>query len=297
MMQVRNSIEQLLQDARYAVRTMANNRPFTILAILSLALGIGANTAIFSFVDAILIRSLPVQDPRSLVILKWRAKDRPGVLHSSSGTSYRDPELGFTSASLPYATLELFQAQTSVFGKVFGFRNAGRLNMLVRGQAGLSDGFYVTGDFFSGLGVVPVAGRVLGADDDRPGVSSTLVISYRLWQSRFGGSADAVGQAVLINNKPFTIVGVTAPDFFGIDAQRTPDVYLPMQTQVLFELPGAPFSGKQFSDPNLYGLEMMGRLQPGVRIEQAGQALEGLCGPQGAFDACTLKMRPFPFQG
>src|SRR5207244_13393510 len=99
------------------------------------------------------------------------------------------------------------------------------------------------------------------------------VISHRRGQSRFGGSADIIGEAVSINNKPFMIAGVTPPDFFGVDAQRTPDIYLPMQTRVLFELPGSPFSGKQFSDRNFYWLEMMGRIRPGIRTEQAGQAL------------------------
>src|SRR5262249_14149747 len=132
--------EQLGQDLRYAFRTMAANRLFTLLAISSLALGIGANTAIYSFMDAILLRSLPVSDPESLVVLNWQAKAyRRGdfVMQSSSGTTYEDPKSGVTAGMFPYPAFEFFRKNDAIFSVVFGHfpsSQARRLNLTFHGQ-------------------------------------------------------------------------------------------------------------------------------------------------------------------
>src|SRR5437868_1199404 len=178
--------EQLGQDLHYALRTMANNKAFTALAALSLALGIGANTAIYSFMDSILLRSLPVQDPQSLVMLNTRSQPRsasPGqakgkqakresVMHSSmttSGSSFNDPKTGFNGGVFPYAAFELFQKSDSIFSSIFAYYGAGPLNLSIKGQADVANGEYVSGDFFRGLGVPPAAGRLITADDDKVG--------------------------------------------------------------------------------------------------------------------------------
>src|SRR5215831_6082884 len=126
----------MLQDLRYALRAMRNNKLFTAMAVLSLALGIGANTAIYSFMEAILLRSLPVGDPHRLVVFNWRAKDFPAVSHNFSGNNHKDPGIGMTSNTLTYPSFELFRG-SNVFSSVFAFTNAGRLNVIVGGRAEL----------------------------------------------------------------------------------------------------------------------------------------------------------------
>ncbi len=270
--------EQLVQDLRYALRTMNNNRAFTALAVLSLALGIGANTAIYSFMDSILLRSLPVKDPESLVMLNWRAKARvfePGhdafVMHGQhtrSDSSYNDPQKGFTGAIFPYAAFELFQKEDSVFTTVFAHYQPTPFNLSIKGQADVASGEFVSGGFFQGLGVPSAAGRSIVAEDDRTGAEPVAVLSYSLSQTRFGGPAQAVGQSILINNIPFTVVGVAPPEFFGVNPGIAPDFYLPMHTNLLL---GATVAG-WYLNPNVYWIEVMARLRPGVSLAQAQAA-------------------------
>src|SRR2546425_470117 len=203
--------EQLLQDLRYAVRMMAGQPLFTGMAALSLALGIGANTAIYSFMDAILMRALPVRDPDSLVVLNWHSKGHPPVAHSFSGSTFEDPRTGYTSPNFPYPAFELLRDDSTVFSTVFGFNGAGRLNVQIKGQADLATGQYVSGAFFGGLGVPPAAGRLIDDNDDRAGAAPVAVISFGYAQRRFGEIARAVDQSILINDNAFTIAGGAAP--------------------------------------------------------------------------------------
>jgi macrolide transport system ATP-binding/permease protein len=271
------ALEQLAQDVRYAFRTMAANRLFSALVVLCLALGIGANTAIYSFMDSILLRSLPVSDPDSLVVLNWNAKGtgmaRDFVMQRMSGDTWGDATSGETSGMFPYEAFELFRRNDSVFSSVFAYyqpREAKQLNLAIKGEADLASGITVSGDYFRGLGVVPAAGRLIVADDDRVGATAVVVISHALSQARFGGPANAVGQPVLINNLPFTVSGVAPPKFFGVDPAEAPDVYLPMHAN---ELLGAAdqfgFRAKRYLDPNDYWMQVMGRLRPGVSPVQA----------------------------
>jgi macrolide transport system ATP-binding/permease protein len=273
-------LEQLGQDLRYAFRTMAANRLFTFLAVSSLALGIGANTAIYSFMDAILMRSLPVPDPESLVVLNWHAKAtgwRDSVMQSMSGSTYGDPKSGVTAGIFPFPAFELFRKYDSVFSTVFAhFRSwqAKNLNLTVKGQAGIATGECVSGDYFGGLRVPPAAGRLILPDDDRPGAPAVAVVSHAFSERRFGGAAYAAGQSVLINNLPFTVVGVTPPEFFGVDPAAAPDVYLPIHTN---ELLGAGnqfgFRPEAYLDGHYYWVQVMGRLRPGVSLAQAQAVL------------------------
>lgn len=277
--------EQLIQDLRYAVRAMANNRMFSTLAVVSLALGIGANTAIFSFMDAILMRSLPVRDPQSLVTLNLRAQIRRsptgakslGVMHAgmtTSGSSYTDPKTGYTSGAVPYPAFELFRRSNSIFSSAFGYYAARNLNVMVKGQAGLANAEYVSGEFFSGLGVIPATGRLIAPDDDRAGSPAGAVLGFGFCQRRFGSPAGALGETILVNNVPFTVIGVAPPNFFGVDPAAPPDLYLPIHANLLLEA-GLGFSGtaERYLDPNFYWIEVMGRLRPGVTMAQAQAAL------------------------
>ncbi len=258
--------EQFLQDVRYAVRVMARQPLFTAMALLSLALGIGANTAIYSFMDAILLRALPVRNPESLVVLKWRSTDRPAVVHSLSGTNFRDPKTGYSSGNFPFPAYELLRANSPLFSSLFAFNGAGRLTVLIQGHADLANGQYVSGEYFSGLGVSPAAGRLIGAADDRAGAPPVVVLGFAYAQRRFGDVSTSLGQSILINNTPFIVAGVSAPEFFGVNPAGPQDVYLPMRAHLSNE-PVAT------GNPNRYWVEMMGRLQPGVTLEQAQTAL------------------------
>jgi predicted permease len=269
--------EQVAQDVRYALRTMARNRGFTALAALSLALGIGANTSIYSFMESILLRSLPISDPASLVVIKWRSgsinrasgQESNFVMKSVDGRINREGS-GVTAGIFPFPAFELLQdASGPVLSSLFAYFPAGKLNVMVNGEAELAQGEYVSGDFFGGLTVLPAAGRLLVADDDRAGAMPVAVIGMGYSLRRFGGAANAVGQPVLINNVAFTVVGVTPSGFFGVEPGANPDVYLPMHANLLFE----PEAAEIYLDQNHYWLGVMGRLRPGVSRVQAEAAL------------------------
>ena len=277
--------EQLTQDLRYAFRTMVNNKTFTALAALSLALGIGANAAIFSFMDAILLRSLPVKDPESLVMLNWHIKGAPfpkdwtkgsaTVVHAMSGSIYEDPKSGSTAGILPFPAFEVFQKNDASFSSVFAFRKAGRLNLTLKGQADIVSGEYVSGDYFRGLGIVPAAGRLLTPDDDRARAQAVAVVSFSFSQARFGGAANAAGQSIRVNDVSFTVVGVAAPEFFGADPGEAPDVYLPLHANLLLEAYPSGGPAAMYRDEHYYWLLVMARLRPGISRAQAQTALAG----------------------
>jgi macrolide transport system ATP-binding/permease protein len=268
-------LEQLVQDVRYAFRTMAANKTFSALAILSLALGIGTNTAIYSFMDSILLRSLPVSNPESLVVLNWHNKvpSRGTVLHGGSGEIYTDPKTGSTAGIFPFPAYELLQKSDAVFSSVFAYYPTRPVNLMVKGQAELASGEYVSGDYFRGLAVPPAAGRVIIPDDDRIGAPAIAVLSFAYSQKRFGDAASAPGQSILINNVPFTVAGVAPPGFFGVDPATAPDFYIPLHSNFLLQQKGPGDLAKSYLERNYYWIEMMARLRPGVSLVQAQAAL------------------------
>jgi predicted permease len=283
-------VEQLGQDLSYAWRVLAASKAFSALAILSLALGIGANTAIFSFMDAMLLRSLPVPDPQSLATLAWHTARQE--MHGSNrhDDSYTDPNGGFVGGIFAYPAFELLQRDTSVFTTVFGYQGAGDLHLGVKGQAEIAKGEYVSGNYFSGLGVSAAAGRLIGPDDDRAGAPAVAVISDGLSEARFGGPANAPGQSMLVDNIPFTVVGVTRPEFFGADPNARPAVYVPMHTNLLLQA-GNKYAraAERYTDANYDWVVTMARLRPGVSAAQAQAAL----GPAfSAWKAATDTKRP-----
>jgi macrolide transport system ATP-binding/permease protein len=268
-------LEQLAQDIRYAFRTMAANKTFSALAILSLALGIGANTAIYSFMDSILLRSLPVSNPESLVVLNWHNKvlARGTVLHGGSGDIHSDPKTGSTAGTFPFPAYELFQKSDALFSSLFAYYPTRQVNLMVKGQAELASGEYVSGDYFRGLAVPPAAGRVTIPDDDRVGAPAVAVLSFAYSQRRFGDAASAPGQSILINNVPFTVAGVAPPGFFGVDPAVAPDFYIPLHSNFLLQQTGRGDLAKEYLDRNDYWIEMMARLRPGVSLTQAQSVL------------------------
>jgi hypothetical protein len=143
------------------------------------------------------------------------------------------------------------------------------LNLVAENQSEIADAQLVSGGFYAGLGVPPAAGRLIGDDDDRSGAAPVAVLSYRYWQNRFAANPAAIGRAILINNTPFTIVGVSAPGFFGVNPETDPKIYLPLHAGPLLAANPADEQKRRFIDSNSYWLEMMGRLRPGVSTSQA----------------------------
>ncbi len=270
-------LSELGQDVRYGCRTMMANKAFTVLAVLLLALGIGANTAIYSLMEAILLRSLPVADPESLVVLNWRSpppqnanKEWVHVMHGVQGLAWPGDKGIMVSGMFPYDAFEKLRTENPVFSTLFGYFNGLKHNLTVRGQASVAGAEYVTGEYFRGLAVSPAAGRLIGSEDDRPGAAPVAVISFATSQNRFGGPPNAIGQLILVDNTPFTVIGVAPPEFFGVDPEVAPDIYLPLHTNLLVDVADA---ARMYADGNFYWIEMMGRLRPGVSMAQAQAAL------------------------
>ena len=265
-------LERLVQDVRYALRSMAHHKAFTLLVASSLALGIGANTAIYSFMDGILLRPLPVRDPHALVVMKWRAKEyslaTSGMMWSTDGSSF-DPATGTLSSIFPYGALQVFDEADQVVETAFGYTSSNRLALSAQGLTEPGKGQFVTGRYFTGIGVSALAGRLIQDSDDVLGAPPVAVISQR-YSRRFGSPQGAVGQTVRINEKPFLVVGVVPSAFFGAEPGAIPDVYIPMRTDAMFE---AGPASRKYSDEHLYWLEVMARLKPGVSVEQAQAAL------------------------
>lgn len=264
-------VEQLFQDLRYAARTMLKNPAFTALAALSLALGIGANTAIYSLMDAVMMRWLPVRDPGSLALLQWHTKHGldDSVVQTASGHFDDDSKLGRVGGIFPYPAFEELRKSTDVFSTLFAYHPARNVTVMVGGGAQVANGEYVSGDFFRGLGVVPEAGRLLGADDDHIG-TGVVALSYGFAQRYFGDAAGAAGQKIFLNNVPFTVAGVTPPGFYGVDLGSAPEFYLPLHADVALN-PAREGKSSQASylDQHYYWIEMMGRLRPGITLQQA----------------------------
>jgi predicted permease len=267
-------LDQLTQDVRFAFRTMWRNRTVTAVSALTLALGIGANTAIYSFMDAMLMRSLPVSDPQSLVTLAWKTNRRE--MHGSNrhNVNYNDSDGGWVGGIFSYPAFDFLQRDTPVFATVFGYQGAGDLHLSVNNQAAIVSGEYVSGNYFTGLGVRPASGRLIAPDDDRAGAPAVAVISYALSRARFGGPAAAPGQSILLDNIPFTVVGVTPPEFFGADPNALPAVYVPLHTNLLLQ--GEDVNARvaeRYADPGFDWVVPMARLRPGVTAAQAQAAL------------------------
>lgn len=263
--------EQFAQDLRYALRNMASNKTFSALAILSLALGIGANTAIFSFMDSILLRSLPADHPERLVILSFWTKENEVHRMNLHDDSFLPAKTGYADSVFSYPAFAMFKGNNRIFSDVFGYQGAGDLHFAAGDRAEIARTEYVTGNYFQALGVPPAAGRLIMRDDDRAGASPVAVISYALSQLRFGSAENAPGKSVLINQHPFTLIGVAPRQFSGADPGMAPDIYIPIHTVQTLE--GEGVAQQSFNDPNTEWVVTMARLRPGISRAQAQAVL------------------------
>src|SRR5262245_30072251 len=245
----------MFQDMRFGARMLLKHPGFTCVAALTLALGIGANTAIFSLIDAVLLKRLPVKQPEQLVLLR-HADNRATV------------------TPFGYRTYKQFRDQNQVFSGVLGYYPL-RLTVSVEGQPEPAvAGQLVSGNYYSVLGVRAALGRTIVPDDDRaPGESPVCVLSYNYWRRRFAGDAAVVGKTIHLSGAPFTIIGVTPPEFFGLEVGSSLDISVPlmMQQQVM---PG--IESYVGSDSGRPVITVMGRLRPGATMPQAQAGLSAL---------------------
>ncbi len=265
----------LFEDVRYGLRMLAKNPGFTFIAILTLALGIGANTAIFSLLNQVLLRRLPVRNPAELVVLK-----SPGPKHGHVWSDGDDSEI------FSYPLYKGLAKNTAVFDGVMA-RYQFSAAIASHGQTDRGSGELVTGNYFEVLGVRPALGRVLSlADDDAQGAHPVLVLSHAYWTRHFGGDAGALNQTILVNNTEMTIVGVAQTGFSGIQVGQTPDIFVPMTMKGQM----TPIRNG-LDDWNDSFLAVLARLKTGVSKEQAEAGINvdypGLLEQQAA----TLKLR------
>ncbi|HWB96437.1 MAG TPA: ABC transporter permease, partial [Bryobacteraceae bacterium] len=248
-----SSLEHLWQDLRYAARMLRKTPAFTAVALLSLALGIGANTAIFSLLNAMLLRLLPIPNPQQVVQLTYTfPPNRPGDWNSYFG----------------YPHLERFRKQARTLTGVFGGTGLNRVNVGWRGTAGLAQCDAYTGNFFSVMGVAPQRGRLFVPEDDREG-ADVAVLSDAYWRSRFAADPAMVGQTILIDQVPFTVIGIAPPKFSIYLSKTTRDLWVPLHA--LDRLTRDP---DRWQAPFNSWLMIAGRLRPGVSIRQAEAELD-----------------------
>jgi putative ABC transport system permease protein len=243
-----------MHDIRLAIRSLRATPIVSIVAVLSLALGIGANTAIFSLVNSLLLRTLPVAQPGRLIVVN-------------------EANTPFGGSTWTYAIWDNIRQRSQAFDGAFAWSST-RFNLAQGGEQKPVDGMYVSGQYFTALGVPALVGRTIIEDDDTRGGGkdgAVAVISYAFWQRQFGGTADAVGQTLVVERVPFTIVGITPPEFFGSEIGRAFDVAIPLGTEPLIR-------GKEsnLDRRSSWWLTVMLRLKPGQSIETATAALRGM---------------------
>jgi putative ABC transport system permease protein len=250
-------IDTAVADVRYALRSLRSTPAFSLVAVLSLALGIGANTAIFSILDAVLLKSLPVSHPDELV----------AVTRREHGDSFTNP------------LWEALRNRQDVFSGAFAFGDD-NFNLTNGGEARRIKGTYVSGDFFSTLGVTTLLGRPIVKSDDGRGCPGVAVLSYGYWSDAYNADENVVGHTFAINTHPFTIIGVTKPEFFGVSVGERPQIYVPLCSEALIY--GANSS---LDERSTWFLQVIGRLKPGMTVTQVDARLAAL---SSAIDSETV---------
>ncbi len=269
----------LAQDVRYGLRMLGKSPGFAAVAILTLALGIGANTAIFSLINGILMRALPVRDAQSLVVLRWQARQSPEIHQWSeyddcTETMVNSRVEGPSSCSFSEPFFHDIASQIGAFSHVAAFASGGGLDMTGIGPVRVLSAEAVSGNFFSMLGVMPAAGRLILPSDDTPSAPPVLVLNYGYWKNEFGGSRSIIGKTVRVNKLPFTIIGVTSPQFDSLSPGEIRDVWIPLS--VLSRLNSIIWGRSQATDIYAWWLTIIGQLKPGVSRLQAQAAVTTL---------------------
>ncbi|MGH9654171.1 MAG: ABC transporter permease [Bryobacteraceae bacterium] len=237
-------IDRLAQDLRYALRQVKKTPGFAIVVIATFALGIGVNSALFTITDAVLLKLLPVHDPQQLVLV-------------GAGPGF----------AMPYPAYEEFRDHNQVFSSILAYTDT-ELTARFGNSSGRVHAQLISGSFFKTLGVGTILGRPILPSDARAGAAPSAVISFDVWQSRFGGSRDIIGRLLPLNNVPFTIVGVTNPRFRGVELGFEPTVYVPISLEPQLN-PGS----KRLVANTTWWIHILGRLRSGVSRQQAKAGL------------------------
>jgi predicted permease len=274
----------MISDLKFALRQLIKSPGFTIVAVVSLALGIGAGTAVFSLVNGILLSSLPVPNPQELRDLSWYNTGSISELgiNSISGSDAPDGPQGQTrhdGFSLP-AFLAL-RTQCAPQAEIFGYLYVSGVTARARGAAVRAESVLVSGNFFSGLGVRPLIGNLIGSEDESPGAPPVVVISYRWWAEQFALDPSVIGQQVAVNGRRFTIIGVLPREFRGVRPGNGDDLYVSLLAQPQL-LPAWHETG-----PASWWVALMARLQPGVSSAQLQAAMDGTL--RGATEALAKR--------
>jgi len=263
----------MLRDLRLAARMLLQSKAWTTVVVLSLALGIGANTALFSAINGLLLKKLPVADPDTLVRLRYAGRNQMATDSSSYGFTAPDGRGRQVRPTFSYPMYLQFRADNRTMTDLFACAPFGRVNVVVDGRAEIATGFISSGNYYQVLGAKARLGRTITPDDDRPTAAPVAVISHKYWMARFGGSPNAVGASVRVNDVPITIVGVLSPDFTGVQqaVSDAPDVSFPLALEPQFNL-----KASQLAQPTWWWLHVMGRLEPGVTAAQVQGNLGGV---------------------
>jgi predicted permease len=268
----------VLGDVKLAVRTLSRARGTTAVVLASLALGIGANTALFGTVDALWLRTLPVEDPDGLVRLRAAGPNamRTDVLvYGSAAPDARGRPIDTTFS---YPMYQELAAANRTLADLFACAPIGRANVVVGDRAEIATAFLASGNYHRALGVLARVGRTITPEDDRPAAPPVAVISHRYWMTRFGGDLGVVGASARVNDTPVTIVGVLPPGFTGVEraVDEAPDVSMPLSLEPRVTLPRSSIQASLLAAPNFWWLHVMGRLKPGATAAQVEGKLAGV---------------------
>jgi predicted permease len=287
------AIETLIQDLRFGLRMLRKSPGFTAVVVLTLALGIGANTSIYTLINNVLLNRLPVGHPEQLVLLHWTSQTKDSDIWTGL-TAYRGCDMAGTrsgdfNCSFSYPIFEAFRSRSRSFSGIAAYAGADTALLETNGHSIRATGLFVTGDFFSVLEVRPSFGRSLTPADDSSGREPVAVLDFNFWRREFGADPSVVGRTVVFDETLVQIVGVAPPEFFGIETGFRPDFWTPLHAKARF------FKGSMpWLDSRKIWLYLIGRLKPGVSTEQARTELEVLFHGSLDSDASEIKAGQIP---
>lgn len=264
-------LDHLRRDVIYALRGMRKSPGFTAAAVLSLALGIGANTGVFTIADAMLLKSLPVDRPEELRNLAWmEPSGNPAGMTSHSGHGAADERGRPVDGSFSYPAYRVFRDSVPQLTDLVAFA-PNQFTVTAGGKADLAYGDYVSGNYFTGLGARPVLGRPILPDDDAAGRPGVAVLSNEYWSAHFAADPGVLNRVLLLNRRPVTVIGVMPPAFQGLLPGRAVDLFVPMSM-----VPETAPPYYRLDDPHYWWVEIFGRLRPGASADTAAAAVQAV---------------------
>lgn len=269
-----NGLTQIGQDIRFGWRMMRKTPAITLAAVASLALGIGATTAILSVADAVLWRTIAAPAPEQLVELFWESRERPdGLFRGSSGSAFRDGPMSMVADFFSKPSFEAMRSLTSGKAQVAGHIGTSLVSTSFQGRVLLARVRAVTGNFFSMLQLQPFSGRLLSDNDDDPAAPLAVVVTHRFWVRHFAGNAEAVGQTIRINNNVYSIAGILPAGFLGIEPGDATEIYTSISHSPQLLSPDS-WHRPGVNDPMRWWIHMMARRAPGIASHELRTVLD-----------------------